>query len=160
LKELENVLDLEFIAELDRSLPLSELILDRWERAQRLGFDKGVSIYNNSYVFGKVEVGENTWIGPMTILDGTGQLIIGKNCSISAGVQIYSHDTVQWAVTGGIAKYDYEKTVIGNNCYIGPNSIIAKGVNLGDECIVGANSFINKSFPKGSKIAGNPGKNI
>ncbi len=144
----------------NRVLPLNELLTDRWEKAKYLGFGKGTSIYDSSLVIGEVKVGENTWIGPFTVLDGSGKLEIGSNCSISAGVQIYTHDTVQWAITGGKEPYEYAKTIIGNNCYVAPNCIISKGVILGDGCIVGANSFVNKSFSEGSKIAGNPAKEI
>ena len=80
-----------------RDLPLEELLFDRWERARKLGFGEGTSIYHNSYVYGDVHVGERTWIGPFTILDGSGGLRIGSNCSISAGVHIFTHDSVQWA---------------------------------------------------------------
>jgi acetyltransferase-like isoleucine patch superfamily enzyme len=144
----------------NRVLPVSELFTDRWEKAEFLGFGEGTSVYDSSIIIGDVKVGKNTWIGPNTLLDGSGGLIIGSNCSISAGVQIYSHDSVQWAVTGGIKPYIYEKVEIGNNCYIGPNSVISKGVVLGNHCIVGANSFVNKSFKMNSKVAGNPAKNI
>ena len=144
----------------NRVLPLPELFTDRWEKAQFLGFGKGASIYDSAIVFGKVEVGESTWIGPYTILDGTGGLYIGAFCSISAGVQIYTHDTVKWAVSGGKDQYDYAPTSIGDRCYIGPNTIIVKGVVLKPGTIVGANSFVNKSFEEGAKIAGNPARII
>jgi len=144
----------------NRVLPISELIQDRWEKARFAGFGKGTSIYDSSYVFGNVKVGENTWIGPFTILDGSGSLKIGSNCSISAGVQIYTHDTVKWAISGGIEPYEYGEVIIDDNCYIGPNTIIAKGVHLKKGTIVGANSFVNKSFPENAKIAGNPAKSL
>ena len=160
LNELKHTLDEIFKNELNRSLPFADVLFDRWERASSLGFGKGSSIYDSAYVFGDVHVGENTWIGPFTILDGTGGLSIGSYCSISAGVQIYTHDSVNWAVSGGDLNYEYLQTIIGNNCYIAPNCIISKGVTLGDKCIVGANSFVNKSFPEGSKLAGNPAKII
>ena len=144
----------------DRVLPLNELFTNRWEKAAYLGFGKGASIYDSSVVIGKVEVGENTWIGPFTVLDGSGGLEIGSNCSISAGVQIYSHDSVEWAVTGGTAPYDYGETKIGNNCYIGPNTIIVKSVNIGNNVIIGANSFVNKDLESNTKYAGNPVKQI
>jgi acetyltransferase-like isoleucine patch superfamily enzyme len=144
----------------NRVLPINELISDRWEKADYLKFGKGTSIYDSSLVYGEVTVGENTWIGPFTILDGSGKLKIGSNCSISAGAQIYTHDTVRWAVSGGKESYEYAEVHIGNNCYIAPNVVIAKGVTIGDGCIIGANSFVNKSFEPGKKIAGNPAKEI
>lgn len=144
----------------NRVLPTNELLSDRWEKARYLGFGEKSSIYDSALVFGEVKVGRNTWIGPFVILDGSGELSIGDNCSISAGVQIYSHDTVDWAISGGKSAYTYASVNIGHNCYIGPNAIIAKGVHLGDACIVGANSFVNQSFPANSKLAGNPAKAI
>ncbi len=143
-----------------RVLPVNELFTDRWEKARFLGFGEKTSIYDSSQVFGNVTVGKNTWIGPFTILDGSGKLTIGSNCSISAGVQIYTHDTVKWATSGGEASYEYAETVVEDNCYIGPNTIISKGVTLRKGTVVGANSFVNKSFPQNSKIAGNPAKII
>lgn len=144
----------------DRVLPLGDYFIDRWEKAKLLGFGEGTSVYDNVVVIGRVSVGNNTWIGPNVVLDGSGNLEIGSNCSISAGVQIYSHDSVRWAVSGGKEPYEYKNTVIGSNCYIGPNTIVSKGVVLGDRCIVGANSFVNASFPEGSKIAGSPARLI
>ena len=145
-QKLKYKLDEHFLRDFNRSLPLGDVLFDRWERAQKLGFGKGTSIYDSSVVIGNVIVGQNTWIGPNTVLDGSGGLEIGNNCSISAGVQIYSHDSVKWAVSGGKENYEYTNTKIGNNCYLAPNVIIAKGVVLMDECIVGANSFKTEHF--------------
>ena len=144
----------------NRVLPLNELLTDRWEKAKYLGFGEGTSVYDSSTFFGEVKVGKNTWIGPFTVLDGSGGLEIGDNCSISAGVQIYSHDSVDWAISGGKASYVYGKTLIGNNCYIGPNVIITKGITIGNNVVVGANSFVNRCLEPGKKYAGNPVKEI
>lgn len=141
-----------------RDLPLEELLFDRWERAKTMGFGNGTSIYHNSYVYGHVEVGEKTWIGPFTILDGTGGLKIGSNCSISAGVQIYTHDSVKWAITGGAAPYEYGSVIISDRCYIGPYTVISKGVTIGPESVVGAYSLILSDIPAGSKVYGCPAK--
>jgi acetyltransferase-like isoleucine patch superfamily enzyme len=139
-----------------RTLPFGDYFVDRWEKARLLGFGEGASIYDSSMVIGDVLVGEHTWIGPFTILDGSGGLTIGSYCSISAGVQIYSHDTVLWALTGGGIGPERRATRIGSRCYIGPNTVIAKGVAIGDGSVVGANSLVLDDVPPGSKAFGTP----
>lgn len=139
-----------------RDLPLEELLFDRWDRARDLGFGEGTSIYHSSHVFGDVQVGRNTWIGPFTILDGSGGLAIGDNCSISSGVQIYSHDTVEWAVSGGALPYRRAPVSIGSCCYIGPGTVVAKGVSVGEHSVVGVGSFVNRDVPAYSIAVGIP----
>ena len=121
-----------------------------------LGFGEGTSIYDSSVVLGNVTVGCSVWVGPFTVLDGTGGLVIGDYCSISAGVQIYTHDSVQWALTGGKAQYEQAPVSIGSRCYIGPNTIIVKGVSVGDGCVIGANSLVLSDIPPNSKAFGTP----
>jgi acetyltransferase-like isoleucine patch superfamily enzyme len=139
-----------------RDLPLDELLSDRWARARSLGFGEGASIYASSLVYGEVDVGAQTWIGPFTLLDGTGGLRIGRNCSISAGVQIYSHDTVAWAVSGGIAPYEHAPVEIGDCCHIGAQTVVARGVTIGAHTVVGACSFVNRDVPAYTVAAGAP----
>jgi len=141
-----------------RTLPFGDYFVDRWEKARSLGFGEGASIYDSSLVFGEVNVGKNTWIGPFTILDGSGGLEIGDFCSISAGVQIYTHDSVQWVLSGGKAGYEYGPVKIGGRCYIGPNTVIAKGVSIGDCCVIGAGSLVLHDIPPNSKAFGLPCK--
>jgi len=139
-----------------RALPFDELLSDRWERARALGFGEGTSIYEASYVYGDVRVGSNTWIGPFTLLDGTGGLSIGDNCSISSGVQIYTHDTVLWAVSGGTAPYEHAPVEIGDCCYVGSQSVVAKGVTIGPHAVVGACSFVNRDVAPYAVVGGVP----
>jgi acetyltransferase-like isoleucine patch superfamily enzyme len=160
LEELNILLESKFQEKYNRSLPMPDHLNDRWKRAERLGFGKGSNIYDSSYVIGNVKVGENCWIGMFTILDGSGDLFIGNNCTISAGVQIYSHDNLKATLTSNIAPIEKAAVTIGNNCYIAPHSIISKGVILGDRCVVAAHSFVNKSFAQNAIIAGVPAKQI
>lgn len=146
----------EVDAKFKRTLPLADYVVDRWDKARELGFGEGSSIYDSVLLIGDVRVGANTWIGPFVVLDGSGGLTIGSHCSISAGVQIYSHDTVDWAVSGGRAKATHAATSIGDNCYIGPNTVIVKGVRIESGCVVGANSLVLSDLPAGSKAFGTP----
>jgi acetyltransferase-like isoleucine patch superfamily enzyme len=140
----------------DRVLPVGEYLSDRWEKAKFMGFGTETSIYDSSIVIGSVVVGSKTWIGPFTVLDGSGGLSIGDNCSISAGVQIYTHHTVDWALSGGTRSAHYRPTTIGSRVYIGPNAVIQAGVSIGDGAVIGANSFVNKDVPAGSRAWGVP----
>lgn len=130
-----------------RGLSFGDEIVDRWEKAAALGFGAGSSVYDSALVFGDVRVGANTWIGPHTVLDGSGGLVIGDTCSISAGVQIYTHDSVKWALSAGKAPYEQAPVTIGSHTYIGPQTIVTKGVTIGRHCLVGANSVVNKDLP-------------
>lgn len=156
LLELQTRLSSETRGRWQRSLPFTEMLFDRWKRAAELGFGEGASIYQESYVFGDVKVGDKTWVGPFTMLDGSGGLRIGKNCSISTGVQIYTHDTVAWAVSGGRQSTAKAPVSIGNCCYIGSQTVIAKGVTIGDHCVIGACSFVNRDIPPFSVAVGVP----
>ncbi len=146
--------------EFDRSLPFADAVLrNRWERAQALGFGEGASIYDSAIVYGAVAVGEHSWIGPSVLLDGSGgPLSIGAWCSISAGVHIYTHDTVLRSLSGGVMDRYCAAVSIGDRCYIGAQSVIRAGVQIGTMCVVGANSFIHRDVPERSIVGGSPGR--
>jgi acetyltransferase-like isoleucine patch superfamily enzyme len=160
LRELYARLGGELRERWSRDFPLDELIDDRWERARRLGFGEGASVYATSYVYGDVSVGPRTWIGPFTLLDGSGGLRIGENCSISAGVQIYTHDTVRWALSGGVHDPDRSPVTIGDCCFVGSGAIISRGVTIGDRCVVGAQSFVGEDVPPQTIVAGAPARRL
>ncbi len=142
----------------NRHVSVGDLLTDRWETAKAYGWGAGSSCYDNVLVLGNVRVGEHTWIGPNVILDGSGGLSIGDYCSISAGVQIYSHDTVAWAGSMGKAATERRVTWIGDGVYIGPNSIVAMGVTIGDRAVIGAMSFVNHDVPAGATVYGCPAR--
>lgn len=50
--------------------------------------------------------------------------------------------------------------IIGDDVFIGANSIILKGVQIGDRAIIGAGSIVTKSIPNDEVWAGNPAKFI
>jgi acetyltransferase-like isoleucine patch superfamily enzyme len=146
LKQFWRARQQEVNQRFNRTLPLADYVVDRWEKARALGFGEGSSVYDSCLVFGDVQVGEFTWVGPFTILDGSGGgLVIGSHCSISAR-----------SLSGGKAPIVTAATKIGSNCYIGPNTVIAKGVTIGDGVVIGANSLVLKDIPAGSKAFGTP----
>lgn len=161
LKRIYSELQSEMKCNWSRALPFGELLVDRWEKARFLGFGENSSIYDSSIVMGNVEIGKETWIGPNTLLDGSGGCLkIGKECDISAGVQIYTHDTVKRCLSGRKMSVEKGDVVIGDNCYIAPMSIISRGVTIGHHCVIAAHSFVKQSFESFSIIAGIPAVQI
>jgi len=158
LRQLHEQLRSEISDKHARSLPFAEELFDRWERAAQLGFGKDTSIYDASLVLGDVTIGTNTWIGPFTILDGSGGLSIGDHCSISAGVQIYSHDTVKWSLSGGEIPAERAPVRIGDRTYIGPNTVVASGATIGSRCVIGANSLVKGDVPDNAIFVGSPAR--
>jgi acetyltransferase-like isoleucine patch superfamily enzyme len=156
--ELHEKLREETRSRWNRAVPFADELFDRWEHAQFLGFGEGTSVYNSSLILGDVQVGQNTWIGPYTVLDGRGGLTIGDWCSISAGVQIYSHDTVKWSLTAGRAHEVLSPTRIEDCVYVAPMSIVARGVTIGQRSLIGANSFVRESVPPFSIAVGTPAR--
>jgi acetyltransferase-like isoleucine patch superfamily enzyme len=161
LREVRQAADARLKQQYDRSLPLGDALFDRWERARQLGFEDGANIYDSALVYGDVSVGRNTWVGPYTLLDGSGGGVkIGAFCSISTGVHIYTHDTVLWALSGGKAPRHTAPVEIGDCCYIGSQSVIAAGVKIGRQSVVAANSFVNRDVPERSIVGGSPARPI
>lgn len=95
--------------------------------------------FGNYYqAFGKITIGKGTWIAG------------------NVGIITSNHKI------GDLDQHDEPKPVtIGNDCWIGMNSVILPGVILGDYTVVGAGSVVTKSFEKGNCVlAGNPAKVI
>ena len=156
LRQLYEDLRSDMREQWNRDLPFDELLFDRWERARGLGFGEESSIYQAAYVYGDVQVGDHTWVGPFTVLDGSGGLRIGSFCSISTGVHIFTHDSVRWALSGGACEYERAPVKIGDCCHIGAHSVVAKGVSIGDHVVIGADSFVKQDVPAYSIAAGTP----
>lgn len=90
-------------------------------------------------------------------------LHIGNYVKITSGVNIICHDysrSVLMSVPGYENVGEARETYIGDNVFIGMNSIILMGSVIGDNCIIGAGSVVSGKFENNSIIAGNPAKRI
>jgi len=157
LKRLHVALRHEQHSKWKRSVSFQDELFDRWERARSLGWGEGTSVYQNVLVLGDVKVGKNTWVGPGAVLDGSGGgLWIGDNCSISAGVHVYTHDTVRKRLTGRKLPPDTARVKIGNSVYIAPYTVVGMGVTIGDRVAIGQGSFVDKDIPSDTLAFGYP----
>ena len=86
-------------------------------------------------------------------------ITIGNNVFFGPGVHIYtaSHplDIVERRT------FEVSKPVtIGDDCWIGGNTVICPGVTIGDGCTIGAGSVVTKEIPPHSLAVGNPARVI
>jgi acetyltransferase-like isoleucine patch superfamily enzyme len=161
LHELLTALRKRMKARFNRHVPTGELLYDRWELARDHGFGEGTSVYDTCVIQGDVQVGRHCWVGAYTILDGNqAPLRIGDYVDVGAGTHIYTHNTIERALTGLRAPMLKKATTIGSCCFIAPHSTIAPGTVLGDHCFVAAGSYVEGTFPPFSYIAGNPAQRV
>jgi acetyltransferase-like isoleucine patch superfamily enzyme len=113
----------------------------------------------HAWVVGEPTVGEGTWIGAFTLIDGSGGLTIGRGCDISSGVHIYTHSSARRCVSGRAYEHvEREPVVIGDRVFIGANAVVNMGVTIGDESVVGAGAVVTKDVPPRTVVAGVPAR--
>lgn len=114
---------------------------------------------------GGAEIGKNVaWFSDDIIVDESRPYLlhIGDYCKVTKGCIILTHDyslSVMRRVYGEWIG-EGKETFIGDNCFIGMNSIILMGSHIGNNCIVGAGSVVHGFFPDNVVIAGNPARVI
>lgn len=57
-----------------------------------------------------------------------------------------------------IGGYEGDAAVIGDSCYIGPNTCIVESVQIGNNVTIGAGSVVTKDIPDNATAAGNYAK--
>jgi acetyltransferase-like isoleucine patch superfamily enzyme len=113
-----------------------------------------------AWFVGEPVIGPGTWIGPYCLIDGSGGLVIGRGCDVSAGVQIYTHSSARRCVTdraSGVG-VDRAPVAIGDCTFLGANAVVLKGVTIGSHCIVGAGAVVTKDIPDHSVAFGVPAR--
>ncbi len=112
-----------------------------------------------------ISIGENTFINTNCVFIDNNKIIIGKNCLIAPYVQIYTAEHPLKASERIIKSKKRTRYLtsakpvkIGNNTWIGGNSVIFPGVTIGDNVTIGAGSIVAKSIPDNVLAYGNPCK--
>lgn len=100
-------------------------------------------------------IGDNVSIMSSSIDKYTAFLVeIGDNVTIT-GATVLAHDA---SIKKFLGYTKIQKTVIGNNVFIGVGSVVLEGTHIGNNVIVGAGSVVSGIVPDNSVVVGNPGK--
>lgn len=106
-----------------------------------------------------MQVGENFQRQNAVILDPDHCWLIdiGDNVTLAPRVHILCHDASTKRYLG-VTKIGCVK--IGNNVFVGADSLVLPGVNIGSNVIIGANSTVTKDIPDNTVVAGCPAQII
>jgi acetyltransferase-like isoleucine patch superfamily enzyme len=113
------------------------------------------------WIAGTPEIGEGTWIGAFTLIDGLGGLKIGRGCNISSGAQILSHSTARRCVTERRhPDVDKKSTELGDFVFVGANAVVQMGAKIGHHSIIGAGAVVLEDtvIPPYSLVVGVPAR--
>ena len=112
-----------------------------------------------------ISIGENTFINTNCMFTDDNKITIGKNGLIAPYVQIYTATHPLLASEriikeGNDARYltSTKPVSIGDNVWIGGNSIVCPGVKIGNNVTIGAGSVVTKDIPDNVLALGNPSK--
>ena len=103
-----------------------------------------------------IEAGKNLFVNYNCTIIDVAKVTIGDNCQLAPNVAIYTAGHPVYPVTRN-SGYEYGKAVtIGDNVWIGGNSVICPGVTIASHTVIGAGSVVTRDIPAWSVAAGNP----
>lgn len=122
----------------------------------------------NKYVVKKMQnegmhIGDGTCIFSNIAASEPYLVSVGSNCTISTNVSFVTHDASVGLYCGGrdVISDICGKISIGDNCFIGGQSVILYGVSIPDNTLIAAGSVVTKSIQEsGCIVGGNPARII
>lgn len=104
---------------------------------------------------GVVSIGGGTFFNDDCSIACLERVTIGEKCLFGEGVKIYDHNHV--FNREGVATIDAGFTTapveIGDNVWIGSNSIVLKGVHIGSNSVIGAGCIVKEDVPADSLLS-------
>jgi acetyltransferase-like isoleucine patch superfamily enzyme len=137
------------------------LLISSW-RTNRVGLTNPVLL--ETFKGGFIEIGDFSGASSV-VISSRSRVSIGKHCKIGANVRIFDHDfhSIDPAIrrTAKDRAHVVSKPVsIGDDVFIGTNSMVLKGVSIGDRAIIAAGSVVTKDVPADEVWGGNPAKQL
>lgn len=103
-----------------------------------------------------IEVGKNFFANYNCTIIDVAKVVIGENCQMAPNVSIYTAGhPIHPRSRNTMYEYGIGVT-IGDNVWIGGNTVILPGVHIGSNTVIGAGSVVAKDIPEWVIAAGNP----
>ena len=107
-----------------------------------------------------IEVGEKCFINYNCTMLDCAKIVIGDYCLLAPNVSIYAVGHPIHPACRNTGYMYSEEVHIGDNVWIGGNTVICAGVTIGDNAVIGAGSVVTKDIPEDVIAYGNPCKVI
>ena len=93
-------------------------------------------------------IGNNSSINSNNMIACHERIEIGDDVQLSPNVQVYDHDH-DFRTEGGVkaGKFKTGAVKIGNNVWIGANTVILRGTEIGDNSVIGAGCVVKGIIP-------------
>lgn len=140
-----------------RGVRLDVFPFNRFYLGQQSTVEDFCTINNGS---GNVFIGNRTRIGIGSVL--IGPVNIGDDVRLAQNIVITALNHNYQDITRPISEQgvNTEQVYIGDETWIGANTVILPGVFIGKHCVVGAGSVVTRNVPSYSLVAGNPARII
>jgi len=109
-----------------------------------------------------LEIGDNVGINHYCFIGVRGKIKIGNNVIFGPRVSVFSenHNSENLEIPIKEQGETRKTTTIGDNVWIGANSIILAGVTIGSGAIIAAGAVLSKDVESNAIVAGVPAKHI
>lgn len=133
-----------------------QVTLNGYWRTNRSGLSNPVLL--ETIGSGKINFGSYSGASAV-IISSRSEVTIGQHVNIGANTRIFDHDfhSLDHRIRrNSLANIKTSPVKIGDDVFIGANSIVLKGVSIGNKAIVGAGSVVTNNIPQGEVWGGSP----
>ena len=134
--------------------PLTEITI---EGKSKLNIDKKLKMHNGAKIRvrkgGNLEIGKNFGMSNGCVVTAYEHIKIGDNVMLGPNVLIYDQDH-DYRAEGGVAamKFRTAPVIIGDNVWIGANTVILRGTTIGDNSVIGAGCILKGEYQNNTVI--------
>ena len=126
--------------------------------SEELDCEWGTAVHPTAIVSSTATIGEGSVVMHGAIIQPHTK--VGKHCIINTGASV-DHE----CLIGDFVHISPHATVcgqveVGEGTWIGAGATIIQCVKIGKDCVIGAGSVVLHDVPDGTKVAGNPAKEI
>lgn len=108
--------------------------------------------------------GEHCYLQPWNFGTEPHMISFGNNVHVASGVTFINHDVSVFMLQHMEPETEFKartgEIIIGDNVFIGSNSVLLYGIHIGNNVVIGAGSVVTKDIPDGVVAVGSPCKPI